>query len=156
MISLTKQVKGNPSKKATFEFNLFDEAGVLQTKSIKGAGEVSFDAIAFEKAGTYYFGVEEVKGKATGYTYDKNKYVVEITVEDVDGALVATAVNYLVKENKDPVEAESIVFVNKYTAPASGTPDTGDYSNMGLFMALAVVSMMGVAVIFWNRKKIFG
>lgn len=119
------------------------------------AGEVSFEALTFEKAGTYLYGVEEVKGKATGYTYDKNKYAVEITVEDVDGALVATGVNYLVDGKNDPAEAEAIVFVNKYTAPA-GNPQTGDDSTMGLFMALATVSMMGVAVIFWNRKKIFG
>ena len=66
--------------------------------------------------------------------------------------------NYKVAGENEPEVVEEIVFVNKYTAPVvdDGTPDTGDYSSMGMYMVLAVISVMGLAVIAWNRKRILG
>ncbi len=99
----------------TFEFTLKDAEGkTIGTGSVEGPGEVYFDAITYEKAGTYEYTITETAGDAAGYTYDTTEYPVTVTVEDVDGKLVATvsygkesATELTVTNIYDPKDAEA-------------------------------------------------
>ncbi len=92
----------------TFEFSLIGE-GTELTTSVEGEGTASFDAIKYEKAGTYTYTVSEVNTGETGYTYDSSVYVVSVEVKDVDGKLEATTTITL-----DGEDAEALNFENPY------------------------------------------
>ena len=110
-IDIEKILTGVDQEKAKeFEFILSDEdKNEIQTVTIKGSGTASFDAIKFEKVGSYTYYVTEKAGNAKGYTYDDSEYTVKIEVTDNKAQLEAT-----VSYEKDGEEAEAIVFENSY------------------------------------------
>ena len=90
-ISVEKKLTGiDQSKAKNFEFVLSDENGDIQTIKIKGSGTAEFDAIEFDKVGTYTYTVKEIDGKAKGYTYDGSVYTVKVDVKDNNAQLEAT------------------------------------------------------------------
>ena len=102
-----------------FEFELTgDGIEEAQTVTIKGAGSEKFDPITFEQTGTYKYEIVEIDGGAAGYLYDIAKYIVEVTVTDEGGKLVAD-----VQIKKDGQSASNVTFENNYEA----TPIT-DYA----------------------------
>ena len=116
-----------------FTFVLLDENGnELQTKSMIGDGEFSFDPIPYEEEGVYTYTVVERSNNATGWTYDDTRYTVVVTVTDQGGQLVATPVT-TIEGTTDP---NDITFANNYKALGthvtlggtknvnSGSPDT--------------------------------
>ena len=106
-----KELSGREIKADEFSFNLKGE-NVDQTKKNDKAGNVTFDQIAYEKAGTYEYTISEAvpTEKATGITYDETQYKVTVTVEEKAGKLEAIAVYENVKAGKVPV------FKNVYKA----------------------------------------
>ncbi len=100
----------------TFEFSLTGEDAELTT-SVEGEGTASFDAIKYEKAGTYTYTVSEVNTGETGYTYDSSVYVVSVEVKDVDGKLEATTTITL-----DGEDAEALNFENPYKPLPTSAP----------------------------------
>ena len=94
-----------------FEFKLTGDGIEEQTVKIKGAGSESFKEITFDKVGTYHFEIVEVDGKAAGYIYDLAKFIIEVSVKDENGKLVAD-----VAITKDGESASSVNFVNSYEA----------------------------------------
>ena len=94
-----------------FEFKLTGDDIEEQTVKIKGAGSESFKEITFDKVGTYHFEIVEVDGKAAGYIYDLAKFIIEVSVKDENGKLVAD-----VTITKDGESASSVNFVNSYEA----------------------------------------
>ncbi|MBQ6830168.1 MAG: hypothetical protein IJO59_03475 [Clostridia bacterium] len=113
-----KTLNGRDIVNGEFSFVLKDKDGtVLQTKTVKD-GKFAFDALTFDKVGTYVYTVSEVKGEAEGVTYDQTVYTVTLTVADrLDGTLAIAEVITV-----DGKAADAIAFVNAYTAPKPEEP----------------------------------
>lgn len=89
-----------------FSFQLKDKDGkVLQTVSNVGTA-FGFDAIEYDKPGTYTYSVAEVAGSDGTITYDTAVQTVKVVVTDNDGVLSAK-VTYPSKDG--------ITFTNSYT-----------------------------------------
>ena len=77
-----------------FQFVLKDSAGhVVETVGNTADGRVAFSELHFDKAGTYTYTVEEVKGTNEDIIYDGMKATVWITVTRDGDALVSTVAN---------------------------------------------------------------
>lgn len=119
-LGASKVLSGEDLKEGQFSFQLKDADGkVLQTAKNAADGTVGFEAISYDKPGTYAYSISEVDDGQKNVTYDAAEHRVTVTVTD-DGAghLVAT-VTY------DGVVAP--VFKNTYTPPT--TPPTEPPTN---------------------------
>lgn len=100
-----------------FTFELADaEGNVLQTKKSNANGQITFDKLDFDAAGTYEYKVSEVKGSEdAGITYDDTVYTVKVTVaDDYEGSLYVSNVDY--------GEGNSgVTFTNTYAATEFGS-----------------------------------
>ena len=91
---LTKAGIKQDLKADQFQFVLKDRFGkVLETVGNTADGRVAFSELHFDKAGTYTYTVEEVKGTNEDIIYDGMKATVWITVTRDGDALVSTVAN---------------------------------------------------------------
>ena len=119
-LGASKVLSGEDLKEGQFSFQLKDADGkVLQTAKNAADGTVGFEAISYDKPGTYAYSISEVDDGQKNVTYDAAEHRVTVTVTD-DGAghLVAT-VTY--------DSAVAPVFKNTYTPPT--TPPTEPPTN---------------------------
>ena len=119
-LGASKVLSGEDLKEGQFSFQLKDADGkVLQTAKNAADGTVGFEAISYDKPGTYAYSISEVDDGQKNVTYDAAEHRVTVTVTD-DGAghLVAT-VTY--------DGAVALVFKNTYTPPT--TPPTEPPTN---------------------------
>ena len=111
-LGASKVLSGEDLKEGQFSFQLKDADGkVLQTAKNTADGTVGFEAISYDKPGTYAYSISEVDDGQKNVTYDAAEHRVTVTVTD-DGAghLVAT-VTY--------DGAVAPVFKNTYTPPTT-------------------------------------
>lgn len=91
---LTKEGVNQTLTANEFQFVLKDSAGhIVETVGNTADGRVAFSELHFDKAGTYTYTVEEVKGTNEDIVYDGMKATVWITVTRDGDALVSTVAN---------------------------------------------------------------
>ena len=111
-LGASKVLSGKDLKEGQFSFQLKDADGkVLQTAKNAAGGTVGFEAISYDKPGTYTYSISEVDDGQKNVTYDAAEHQVTVMVTD-DGAghLVAT-----VTYDGDVAP----VFKNTYTLPTT-------------------------------------
>ena len=92
VLSAEKVLTGRTLQANEFAFELVNEEGnVLQTKANDATGQISFDALAYDKAGEYHYTIREKAGTDGTITYDTKELAVVVTVTDEDGQLTAVA-----------------------------------------------------------------
>ena len=112
--------QSNSKKDASFKFELLDDKNaVVQTKEVSTkdlVGSVDFDAIKFDKAGTYKYTLVETNDGQAGFSYDTAKHavVIEVTDDYEKAQLVA-------KVTIDGKEVSEVEFVNTYKAEDTST-----------------------------------
>lgn len=160
IIGAAKKLVNKDLEANQFEFKLMDENGkVIDTSKNDDKGQIIFDAIEFDKTGTYKYQVAEVKGHDKNIKYDENVYTVTVKVTDnKEGNLVANAT--MDDEN-------GIVFVNTYEIkekptqpsqpdkpnkdkPNDSSTQTGDSNSIGLLVGLMALATGGI---FLFRRK---
>lgn len=112
-VKVSKTLTGRDLRAGEFAFELVENGNVVATASNDAEGNVNFDALAYNEAGTHTYVVREAKGGLGGVTYDSSEHVVTVSVtDDGSGRLSAKATS----------ADGQIVFKNSYSAaPASIT-----------------------------------
>lgn len=146
-IKIRKKLTGRTLKSDEFTFVLKDEDGKTVGKATNDSeGNILFDKLTFEKAGTYNYKIMEEKGDDKNITYDSASYQVTAVVTDKQDGTLSVKWNY--GDNK------TIQFRNTYTKQGKKTtPDTGDTSEMPLYAILLILGIAGLGTVGLYRRK---
>nr|WP_051764117.1 Cna B-type domain-containing protein [Streptococcus gallolyticus] len=96
-ISATKQLTGRELKADEFKFTLTDSDGnVVGTAKNDASGNIAFDELTFDEAGTYTYTITETNGNLGGVTYDDStiKATVTVTADENDNGRLSATVTY--------------------------------------------------------------
>lgn len=158
-LGASKAYVGGELKDGQFTFELKDKDGkvVSKAKNTK-EGQIVFETISYDQAGTYEYKISEVNDEQKHVTYDKTVYGVTVTVTDNQEGSLMAAVEY--DGGKAPV------FTNKYSKPAKpAKPEepkgptavkTGDEAPVIPFIILMVATLaiiVTITFIFFRRKR---
>lgn len=146
-IKIRKKLTGRTLKSDEFTFVLKDEDGKTVGKATNDSeGNILFDKLTFEKAGTYNYKIMEEKGDNKNITYDSASYQVTAVVTDEQDGTLSVKWNY--GANK------TVQFRNTYTKQGKKTtPDTGDTSEMPLYAILLILGIAGLGTVGLYRRK---
>lgn len=162
VIHASKKLVDKKLEDGQFTFELRDENDKLVGKAKKNNadGQVVFDEITYDKAGTYKYTVSEVNDKQDRIRYDDKKYSVEVKVTDNGKGSYVAEVSY-------PDGAPS--FVNTYEKPEEPVkpekPDenkgdgnvvsakTGDTAQTGAWIVLMIAAVVGIGAIIVIRRR---
>ena len=135
IIKAEKEFRNGKLTDGLFSFELYDAEGNLLETAENDGSKIEFSEIEATASGSYVYTVKEKAGDLEKVTYDDTVYTVTAVVTDnLDGTL-SVSYNYATEKG----EAEEITFVNLYEEPET-TPETGDGSKVGLWIALFFVS----------------
>ena len=159
---VAKQVTGIlPSADTMFRFILQaaadnPEGAALESQEAvrAGAGTAAFGKITFSRPGTYRFNIwEEDRGEA-GYTYDKNIWLLTVTVENVDGSLKVTSAVYSVP-GTEITNTAAAQFVNQYSVAQviSSGVQTGDNAKILQTLAALLISGLVIVILLLAYRK---
>ena len=169
-LGASKVLSGEDLKEGQFSFQLKDADGkVLQTAKNAADGTVGFEAISYDKPGTYAYSISEVDDDQKNVTYDAAEHRVTVTVTD-DGAghLVATVAygGDVAPVFKNTYTPPTTPPVNPPTNPPSkppvpkkekpGLPEMGDTSLSPMALggiAGGAVVLIAAGVILWRRNR---
>ena len=112
-LTITKELEGRELREGEFTFELVGEDETVLGEAVNAKdGSITFEALTYEKPGTYNYVIREHEGSAGGVQYDLAEHTVVVVVTDNgDGSLTAKAE----LKSKEEVKNE-IVFKNIYTA----------------------------------------
>lgn len=146
-IKIRKKLTGRTLKSDEFTFVLKDEDGKTVGKATNDSeGNILFDKLTFEKAGTYNYKIMEEKGDDKNITYDSASYQVTAVVTDKQDGTLSVKWNY--GDNK------TVQFRNTYTKQGKKTtPDTGDTSEKPLYAILLIMGIAGLGTVGLYRRK---
>ncbi|MEE0370360.1 MAG: FctA domain-containing protein [Clostridia bacterium] len=157
-LGVTKRLNNAKLKSGQFTFVLKDANGEeVERAKNKAGGSVQFDAIPFEKAGTYEYTIEELNDKQKEITYDTKVHHVTITVtDDGEGSLKAVLTG-----------DTAAVFINSYDNGDNGgggngktpvvTPtgiQTGDYTSGFMGMVVLFLSACASLAVTLRKKRV--
>lgn len=157
-LGAAKRLNNAKLKSGQFTFVLKDANGEeVERAKNKAGGSVQFDAIPFEKAGTYEYTIEELNDKQKGITYDTKVHHVTITVtDDGEGSLKAVLTG-----------DTAAVFINSYDNGDNGgggngktpvvTPtgiQTGDYTSGFMGMVVLFLSACASLAVTLRKKRV--
>ena len=108
-----------------------------------------FLKLLFGKPGTYEFKIQEDKGSAAGYTYDRSTWTLKVTVVNEENVLVVESAVYT-KNGTNVTSTEAAAFTNTYSAARAAR--TGDISPWQP-LAAALILSGGVIVVLHRRRK---
>ncbi|OJG13249.1 hypothetical protein RU96_GL002107 [Enterococcus canintestini] len=149
VLTAQKKLNGRTLKNGEFTFELRDSEGkLLQTKTNDGDGNIYFDALSYEKAGTYDYTITEVKGTDATITYDNTKYNAQVNVTDNNGKLTATSLY-----EKQPIFRNTYTprkVINKENPQPKKYPRTGS-SQSSWWIVTGGWILFGVISIFLYR-----
>lgn len=157
-LGVTKRLNNAKMKNGQFTFVLKDANGEeVERATNKADGSVQFDAIPFDKAGTYEYTIEELNDKQKGITYDTKVHHVTIKVtDDGEGSLKAV-----------PTGDTAAVFINSYDKGDNGGGDdngktpvvtptgiqTGDYTSGFMGMVVLFLSACASLAVTLRKKR---
>lgn len=112
-LTITKELDGRELREGEFTFELVGEDKTVLGEAVNAKdGSITFEALTYEKPGTYNYVIREHEGSAGGVQYDLAEHtVVVVVIDNGDGSLTAKAE----LKSKEEVKNE-IVFKNIYTA----------------------------------------
>lgn len=88
-----------------FTFELVDSKNeIVKTATNDADGNIKFDAITFDKVGTYTYSVREKAGSVKGFTYDDSVKAIQFVVTDNNGTLEVSTAKV---DNKDATVQKS-------------------------------------------------
>lgn len=159
----SKLLSGRDIVEGEFAFELLEDGKVIDTAKNEapdatGAAWIYFDEVSYDEPGEYDYTIREVKGSATGVTYDETEYTYHVVVTDPGTGSLA------VEWKEGPSGAP--VFRNAYAKPADsakpadpgngGSGDkliqTGDNALVGMFTA-AFAGIAAIGAGFTARRK---
>ena len=159
---VAKQVTGIlPSADTMFRFILQaaadnPEGAALESQEAvrTGAGTAAFGKITFSRPGTYRFNIWEEDRGETGYTYDKNIWLLTVTVENVDGSLKVTSAVYSVP-GTEITNTAAAQFVNQYSVAQviSSGVQTGDNAKILQTLAALLISGLVIVILLLAYRK---
>lgn len=157
-LGVTKRLNNAKLKSGQFTFVLKDANGEeVESATNKADGSVQFEAIPFDKAGTYEYTIEELNDKQKDVTYDTKVHHVTITVtDDGEGSLKAV-----------PTGDTAAVFINSYDKGDNGGGDddgktpvvtptgiqTGDYTSGFMGMVVLFLSACASLAVTLRKKR---
>lgn len=117
-IDVTKSLTGRDLTVGEFSFELREikdeDSELIETVKNAADGKVTFSAIKYTEIGQHIYTLSEVKGNASGITYDETVYTIVTTIsDDGKGQLVAT------HKLQGAEDVKSIEFKNAYTTNAT-------------------------------------
>ncbi|MBQ6901016.1 MAG: VWA domain-containing protein [Firmicutes bacterium] len=158
-------------KGGEFTFQMKDSLGnVVATASNNADGTIAFGPVSIETAGTHLYYISEVTGGNPAVTYwDETVYTVEATVAETEPG-VLNVVNTAYYDGE--AESESLTFFNEGGSGGSGesyedlddgdtphagadaeVPETGDDSNMLLWLFIMMASVFTVAGLMISETR---
>lgn len=149
-LGATKKLEGRTMKADEFSFVLKDtEGNTLQTTGNDENGFIAFDPITYEKAGTYRYTMEEVKGDDKTIAYDDTVYAITVEVRDDGNGNLQANVRY--EGDKQPV------FQNRYQEPKEDKPIdevvTGIASDSRVWGGFLMIGILGIAIVNVQRLR---
>ena len=165
-LGASKVLSGEDLKEGQFSFQLKDADGkVLQTAKNAADGTVGFEAISYDKPGTYAYSISEVDDGQKNVTYDAAEHRVTVTVTDdgaghlvatvtYDGAVAPVFKNTYTPPTEPPTNPPSKSPVPKEEKP--GLPYTGDTSLSPMALggiAGGAVVLIAAGVILRRRNR---
>ena len=178
-LTAAKTLDGQSPIGSSFTFFLDDASGRrLQTKRNQD-GSISFDALMFDKTGTYIYYLTEQMGNDQSIDYDSASYKVTITVtrpHDYEASVayekngqayhgVPTFANTTKPDPETPANTTSPSVTPSATLettpplpptpsrPLDTVPQTEDASNLGSWGLLAACSALSLAVLILGGKR---
>ena len=156
---------GGDTGSTKFQFKMVPENAESPVPSEEvvtlASGQGTFH-ISVQEPGSYKYQIYEVQGTEKDIAYDKTVYDVTVFVsDDMKGGLMANVAVTLSGTDEKPDKLE---FVNSSTRettetteepkkPSGDTAKTGDDTPLVLLIVLLVISLTGIGLILWGKRR---